>query len=332
MWEPLGRRLESIWYSPGHPMRWVLWPLEMVYRLVSILRHDCYKLGIKKTQHVPVPVIVVGNITVGGTGKTPCVIWLANQLKDRGLRVGCVSRGYGGSAADGPRRVKSDSDPLEVGDEPVLIAAATGCPVMIGADRVAAARALLAETRLDALIADDGLQHLALGREFEIAVVDGERGLGNEACLPAGPLREPAARLDHVDAVVVNGGDWGEGSVFRMSLVPAQVYQVSGDGRRTLGDFRDTIVHAVAGIGNPDQFFEMLVERKIRVIPHAFPDHARFQPSDLDFGDRHPILMTEKDAVKCRAFSDPRFWSVAVNLEFQRGDGDRLLRRVLRDL
>jgi tetraacyldisaccharide 4'-kinase len=313
-------------------MRWVLWPFEILYRLVSAVRRNCYTLGIKKTEHLPVPVIVVGNLTVGGTGKTPCVIWLVNQLKDRGLRVGCVSRGYGGNVADGPRRVKGDSDPLEVGDEPVLIAAATGCPVMIGSDRVAAGKALLEEKRLDALIADDGLQHLALGREFEIAVVDGERGLGNEACLPAGPLREPATRLNHVDAVIVNGGDWGEGSVFRMTLVPNRVAQLAGKGERALSDFRNTIVHAVAGIGNPDQFFEMLSSEKIRVVRHAFQDHARFQPSDLDFGDGHPVLMTEKDAVKCRAFADPRFWSVAVNIEFQGGDGDRLLRRVLRDL
>lgn len=332
MWQSLGRRLESVWYSSGHPMRWALWPLEMLYRVLSALRRNCYKLGIKKPEHLPVPVIVVGNLTVGGTGKTPCVIWLTNQLKDRGLRVGCVSRGYGGSSADGPQRVNADSDPLEVGDEPVLIAAVTSCPVMIGSDRVAAAKALLAETRLDVLIADDGLQHLALGREFEIAVVDGERGLGNGACLPAGPLREPAARLNHVDAVIVNGGDWGEGSVFRMRLVPGRVRQLAGKGQRVLTDFRDTIVHAVAGIGNPDQYFEMLKSGKIRVIEHAFPDHARYEPSDLDFEDKHPVLMTDKDAVKCRKFADPRFWSVAVNVEFQGGDGERLLRRVLRDL
>lgn len=332
MSQSLERRLASVWYSPQHPMRWVLWPLEMVYRLVFAVNRSCYTFGLKKTKDLPVPVIVVGNVTVGGTGKTPCVIWLANQLKDRGLRVGCVSRGYGGETADGPRRVNGSSDPLEVGDEPVLIAAATGCPVMIDPDRVAAGEALLAEKRLDVLIADDGLQHFALGRAFEIAVVDGERGLGNGACLPAGPLREPARRLDHVDAVVVNAGDWGEGSVFRMALVPSRVSQLSGNGRRTLSDFRDTIVHAVAGIGNPDQYFEMLRAHKIRVIPHAFQDHARFEPSDLDFEDEHPILMTEKDAVKCRTFADERFWSVAVNLEFQGGDGDRLLRRVLREL
>jgi len=332
MWKSLGRHLESTWYSPGHPMRWVLWPFEMLYRFVFIVRKGCYKLGLKKVEQLPVPVIVVGNITVGGTGKTPCLIWLMNQLKDRGVRVGCVSHGYGGNAVDSPVRVKPDSDPLDVGDEPVLIVSATSCPVMVGSDRVAAAKALLAQTRFDALLSDDGLQHHALGRQFEIAVVDGERGLGNEACLPAGPLREPASRLDHVDAVIVNGGGWGEGSVFRMTLVPDRVYQLAGQGERALSDFRDTIVHAVAGIGNPERFFEMLKAAKIRIIQHAFEDHARFEPSDLDFGDRHPVLMTEKDAVKCRAFADSRFWSVAVNLEFQGGDGDRLLRRVLRDL
>ena len=332
MLESLGRRLESVWYSPQHPMRWALWPLEMLYRLVYHLHRDLYRAGVRKVEALGVPVLVIGNLTVGGTGKTPVVIWLANELKDRGLRVGCISRGYGGSAASHPRRVSADSEPLEVGDEPVLIAAATSCPVMVGSDRVAAAKALLAEIRLDALLSDDGLQHHALGRQFEIAVVDGERGLGNEACLPAGPLREPATRLDHVDAVIVNGGGWGEGSVFRMTLTPDRVYQLAGEGERTLDDFRDTIVHAVAGIGNPDRFFEMLKAAKIRVIQHAFEDHARYQPSDLEFGDQHPVLMTEKDAVKCRAFADQRFWSVAVNLEFQGGDGDRLLRRVLRDL
>ncbi len=332
MRESIERRLETIWYSPRHPMRWLLWPFEMLYRLASVLRRDCYTLGIKKSVQLPVPVIVVGNLTVGGTGKTPCVIWLANQLKDRGLRVDCVSRGYGGSVSRDPQRARGDSDPLEVGDEPVLIAAATSCPVMTGSDRVAAASALLAEERLDALISDDGLQHLALERTFEIAVVDGERGLGNGACLPAGPLREPAARLKHVDAVVVNGGDWGDGAVFRMVLVPVHVDQLAGPGRRSLHEFRDTIVHAVAGIGHPDRFFAMLESQKIRVIRHAFEDHARFTPDDFDFGDGHPILMTDKDAVKCRAFADPRFWSVAVNAEFQDGDGDRLLRRVLREL
>ena len=332
MRDSLRRRLERIWYSPRHPMRWLLWPLEMLYRLASVLRRDCYTLGIKKSVQLPIPVIVVGNLTVGGTGKTPCVIWLANQLKDRGLRVGCVSRGYGGSVSREPKRARGDSDPLEVGDEPVLIAAATGCPVMVAQDRVAAARALLAEERLDALIADDGLQHLALGRSFEIAVVDGQRGLGNGACLPAGPLREPAARLKHVDAVVVNGGEWGDGAVFRMTLVPARVSELAGPGRRSLGEFRDTVVHAVAGIGYPDRFFEMLESAKIRVIRHAFEDHARFEPDDFDFGDQHPVLMTDKDAVKCRSFADSRFWSVAVNAEFQGSDGDRLLRRILRDL
>ncbi|HSG65206.1 MAG TPA: tetraacyldisaccharide 4'-kinase, partial [Gammaproteobacteria bacterium] len=239
-----------MWYSQGHPGRWVLWPLEWIYRLAYSLREAAYRIGLKRTRSVAVPVIVVGNITVGGTGKTPCVIWLANELRSRGYRVGCVSRGYGGRTRQWPQIVDRRSDPVQVGDEPVLIALATGCPVAVGPRRVAAAEHLLAQTRLDVLIADDGLQHRALDRAFEIAVVDGERGLGNGACLPAGPLREPASRLDRVDAVVVNGGEWGEGSVFRAQLVPERVVKVAGDGERSLADFRDTVVHAVAGIGH----------------------------------------------------------------------------------
>jgi tetraacyldisaccharide 4'-kinase len=328
----LSRRLEAVWYTRDHPGRWALWPLECVYRLAFGLRETAYRIGLKRTRSVAVPVIVVGNVTVGGTGKTPCVIWLVNELRSRGYRVGCVSRGYGGRARRWPQLVDRGSDPVEVGDEPVLIALATGCPVAVGPDRVAAAERLLAQTRLDVLIADDGLQHRALDRVFEIAVVDGERGLGNGACLPAGPLREPAARLDRVDAVVVNGGDWGEGSVFRARLVPERIVSVAADGERSLVDFRDTIVHAVAGIGHPERFFTMLKAAKIRLIAHAFPDHARLTPSDLAFGDDLPILMTAKDAVKCRAFADQRYWSVNVGLVFNGSDGDRLLRRVLRNL
>jgi len=328
----LVQRLESIWYAPTHPMRWVLAPLEAVYKAVAMLRSAAYRLGLKRRHEMPVPVIVVGNISVGGTGKTPCVIWLANELKARGYRVGVVSRGYAGTSKVWPRSVDASSNPFEVGDEPVLIATVTSCPVVVDPDRVAAAQALLRENQLDVVIADDGLQHQALARRFEIAVVDGERGLGNGACLPAGPLREPARRLDHVDAVVVNGGDWGEGSVFRATLVPDAVTQVTGSSTRSLVDFRDKIVHAVAGIGHPDRFFDMLKAAKIRIITHAFPDHARIRPAELDFDDQYPILMTAKDAVRCRAFANSRFWSVDVRLQFESGGGDRLLRRVLRDL
>jgi len=326
------RSLETVWYTPGHPVRWVLWPLEILYRVLYGLRKFCFRIGLKRVETLPVPVVVVGNITVGGTGKTPCVVWLANELVQRGLRVGCVSRGYGGNAASWPQAVDRDSDPLVVGDEPVLIAGATGCPVVVGPDRVAAARALLDMKRLDVVLADDGLQHQQLGRCFEIAVVDGERGLGNGACLPAGPLRDPATRLRTVDAVVVNGGIWGDGAVFRAKLVPQRVYQLTGPQQRTLDDFRDTVVHAVAGIGHPERYFALLRDAKIRVIPHAFMDHARLQASDLAFDDDHPILMTEKDAIKCRAFASDRYWVVAVALEFESGAGERLVRRILNDL
>jgi len=326
------RRLESIWYAPGHPMRWVLAPLELAYRAAAAARKFCYRVGLKRTVELSVPVIVVGNISVGGTGKTPCVIWLANELKARGYRVGVVSRGYGSRSGAEPRTVDADSDPADVGDEPVLIASAAGVPVVVASDRVAAARALLADRRVDILIADDGLQHLALARQFEIAVVDGERGLGNGACLPAGPLREPPSRLKRVDAVIVNGPGWGEGSVFRVELVQDRVMQLVGGATRDLADFRDVVVHAVAGIGHPERYFAMLRAAKLRMIEHAFPDHATLKKSDFAFADAHPILMTAKDAVKCKQFADPRFWVVEVKLEFERGGGDRLLRRVLRDL
>jgi tetraacyldisaccharide 4'-kinase len=275
---------------------------------------------------------VVGNITVGGTGKTPCVIWVVNQLKARDFRVGILSRGYRGRSSVWPRLVDPRSDPNEVGDEPVLLALATGCPVAVGPDRVAAGRMLLAERPVDILVSDDGLQHYALHRDLEIAVVDGSRGLGNGACLPAGPLREPAQRLESVDAVIVNGGSWGDTTVFRAALRPRRVYRLTGADERKLDDFRGTLVHAVAGIGNPERFFELLKSAQIRVIPHAFPDHARYSRSDFDFGDSHPILMTEKDAVKCRAFADDRLWTVAVMMEFSGDAGDRLMRRLLRDL
>ena len=328
----LASRLESLWYRPEHPMRWLLAPFEGIYRFLFAAERLPYRLGLKRVEELPVPVIVVGNITVGGTGKTPCVIWLANELRARGFRVGCISRGYGGNASSWPRRVDASSDPGEVGDEPVLIAQATSCPVAVDPDRVRAARFLLADGQFDVLIADDGLQHHALPRAFEIAVVDGERGLGNGACLPAGPLREPRRRLNHVDAVIVNGGSWGEGSVFRAALVPDYAIRITDGERRALGDFRDVEVHAVAGIGNPERFFEMLRAHGLKVESHALPDHASLRAEDLEFDDDRPVLMTAKDAVKVRELADPRHWSVVVRLEFKRGDGDRLLRRVLRDL
>jgi tetraacyldisaccharide 4'-kinase len=322
------RLLEWIWYR-RNPLKWLLWPLSWIYGAVARLRQASYRVGLKSVTKLRVPVIVIGNITVGGTGKTPSVIWLARELTTRGYRVGIVSRGYGGRGAIWPQRVESGSDPAIVGDEPVLIARATGCRVVVGPDRVAAAQGLLDHAEVDVLLCDDGLQHHALGRDMEIVVVDGHRGLGNGLYLPAGPLRERASRLRTVDAVLVNGGTWYYQGVLRASTVPQRVYQLAGDAERSLEDFRGEHVHAVAGIGNPQRFYNLLTEAGVIVTPHSLPDHAPLRPADLKFRDNSPVLVTEKDAVKCESFAADNVWCVAVAMEFESDHGDRLMQRVM---
>jgi len=327
----LMRITDAIWYG-RNPVKWLLWPVGLLYGVVTEIRRRVYGLGIKSVTTLPVPVLVVGNLSVGGTGKTPVVIWLAGELQSRGYRVGIVSRGYGGDAEEWPQGVRTDSDPALVGDEPVLLARATGCPVVVGPDRVAAAQALISSERLDVVLADDGLQHYALGRTMEIAVVDGERGLGNGFCLPAGPLREFKARIADVDAVVVNGGSWGHAGVFRAQPVAQRLYQVRGSAQKSLEEFRDTEVHAVAGIGNPQRFFSLLEDADVDVLPSPLPDHAKLSSADLEFDDDRPVLVTEKDAVKCQRFARETVWCVPIKIVFDADDGDRLMRRVLRDL
>ena len=327
----LGRFLEWVWYRPN-PVKWLLWPLSWVYRALVRLRHAAYRFGLKAVTTLPVPVVIVGNITVGGTGKTPCVIWLARELTARGYRVGVVSRGYGGKAAVWPQRVESGSDPAVVGDEPVLIARATGCRVVVGPDRVAAAQSLLEHAEIDVLLCDDGLQHYALGRNMEIAVVDGRRALGNGLCLPAGPLREPASRLRSVDVVVVNGGEWSFGNALRVSAVPDRVYRLVGPEEKLLDDFRGQRVHAVAGIGHPQRFFDLLTDSGLIITPHSLPDHARMTPKDVEFGDQLPVLITEKDAVKCQSFAASNVWCVAIAVNFDADHDNRLIQRVLERL
>jgi tetraacyldisaccharide 4'-kinase len=296
------------------------------------MRRAAYRRGWLSAVALPVPVIVVGNVSVGGTGKTPFIIWLAARLVQRGLRVGVIARGYRGRARVWPQWVSADSDPREVGDEPVLLARRTGCPVVAGPDRVAAARALLERASVDVLLSDDGLQHYRLARRMEIAVVDGVRGMGNGLCLPAGPLREPAARLSEVDAIVVNGGDWGHAGVFRASPSVTQVRQVAGEQVRTLASFEGEPVHAVAGIGNPQRFFALLEDAGLDVIAHPFEDHANIAADDLVFREPGAVLMTEKDAVKCAAFAPADAWCVCVDLLFEGDAASRLLRLVTRDL
>jgi tetraacyldisaccharide 4'-kinase len=328
---PLLPGFEALWYD-NHPLRWALLPATLAYRAIARLRREGYRRGWLKTVEVAVPVIVVGNVSVGGTGKTPFVIWLADQLKARGRRVGIVTRGYRGKSTQWPRTVGADADPADVGDEPVLLARRTGCPVVAGPDRVAAAESLLKTCSVDVLLADDGLQHYRLGRRFEIAVVDGVRGMGNGLCLPAGPLREPPARLQDVDAIVVNGGDWGHAGVFRGHAVVTRVYNLRDRSERSLESFRGGEVHAVAGIGNPQRFFDLLEDAGLDVIRHPLEDHAEIGTAQLTFDEPGPVLITEKDAVKCEQLAPADVWCVVVDLEFDADHTARLMRLVLREI
>lgn len=318
----MDRFLQRIWYGTRvHPL---LLPLSRLYALLLALRRSMSRRGVR----LPVPVIVVGNLAVGGTGKTPVVAWLAGKLAEAGLRTGIVSRGYGGRAR-GVVHVGPDTDPAVAGDEPVLLARRTGLPVVVGRDRVAAARALLEHAGVDVIVSDDGLQHYRLARDFEIVVVDAQRGLGNGALLPAGPLREPASRLDRVDMVLANGGPWRDALAF--TLRGDEARGLADDAGRPLESFAGETVHAVAGIGNPQRFFDLLSAAGMRVIPHPFPDHHRFGPGDIAFPDALPVLMTEKDAVKCRAFADRRTWYVPVEVSIDPAVLDRILTRLRGD-
>jgi tetraacyldisaccharide 4'-kinase len=313
-------RLAAAWYAPRLDVRTLPFaPLAFVFAAGVALRRWCYRSSWLAARRVGVPVIVVGNITVGGSGKTPLVAALARELEARGWRPGIVSRGYGGSdLAAAPRVVPVDGDPAAFGDEPVLLAR-RGLRVVVARDRVAAARALLARfPDCNVIVADDGLQHYRLARDFEIAVVDAVRRFGNGWPLPAGPLREPPSRLASVDAVVVTQVDAGafDGlghGALAMTLVAGLPTRVAGAKETTpLTTFAGQRLHAVAGIGDPSRFFAQLRALSVDAIEHPFPDHHRFSAADLAFPAAEPILMTEKDAVKCVAFADRRCWYLPI--------------------
>lgn len=303
--------LNRRWY--GRRPILVLLPLSWLYGAVVALRRALHRVGMLRSVRVGVPVIVVGNLVAGGSGKTPVTLAVAQHLRALGRTPGIVSRGYG-ARVPGVRVLHAEDSADAVGDEPALMAGRGVAPVAIGADRVAAARALLkAWPDIDVIVADDGLQHHRLARDLEIVVVDGRRGLGNGALLPAGPLREPKRRLQSVDVVLVHGGAFPGALPFR--LVPRDARRLTGPESRSLASFRGTRVHAVAGIGDPRRLFDMLARSGIFVTPHPFPDHHRFEPHELEFGDGHPILMTEKDAVKCRLDAPADAWFVPVDAE-----------------
>ncbi|MGX9719755.1 tetraacyldisaccharide 4'-kinase [Stenotrophomonas acidaminiphila] len=309
------------WWYDGAPVPWTARLLAPLYGAVAGLRRGLYRRGWLRRRQVPVPVIVVGNITAGGTGKTPLTIELVERLREAGWKPGVASRGYGRDDAGTARWITPDLAPGLGGDEPVLIAWKTGVPVRVDQDRVAAARALLA-AGCDVVVCDDGLQHYRLARDIEIEVVDAQRRYGNGLLMPAGPLREPVARARDCDFRVVNLGQASDGEQappasgfgeWTMRLRIDRARPLRGGRERSLQGFAGQRVHAVAGIAHPQRFFQMLRARGIGVVPHAFADHHRYQPADLSFGSELPVLMTEKDAVKCKAFATD--WHYAVPLQ-----------------
>ncbi len=308
-------RLSGAWYDPeARPPAWTRW-LEPVYRLAVLTRRLLYRRGWLRSGHPGVPVVIVGNLTVGGAGKTPLVILVAQLLMELGRRPAVVSRGYGGAEPRQPHRVREHDSPAFAGDEPLLLAKTTACPVWICRDRLAAARAAAAGGA-DVIVADDGLQHYRLRRDFEIVVVDGVRGLGNGRCLPAGPLREPSARLGEADLVVCNGeGHCPPGSV-RMALVGDQAVRIDASARRSLAAFAPGPVHGIAGIGHPQRFFDFLAGHGLEVVPHPLPDHGRMPAGLLSPHDGLPVLMTSKDAVRCARMSGSgACWEVPVTAD-----------------
>lgn len=325
-------RAPAFWQQRGVLAR-MLAPLSCVFGVLAARRRAAIE-----PQRLAVPVIVVGNIAVGGSGKTPVVDWLAGLLRAAGHRPGIISRGHGGriSAEGGVAQVTGDGDPALHGDEPVLLARLTRCPLVIGRDRAAAGRALLGlHPEVDVLIADDGMQHYRLARDIEIAVVD-EATLGNQLLLPAGPLREPLARLGEVDLILAHGRlsaavqtAAGGVPVFAMSLEGGELRAVAAPERtRPASDFRGRRVHAVAGIGRPQRFFEQLAAEAIEIVPHPFPDHHRFVADDLAFDEALPILMTAKDAVKCVAFAPADCWEYPVRAQIGSGAAERILEKL----
>jgi tetraacyldisaccharide 4'-kinase len=307
------------WYRRG-PLAWLLWPASLLFGVAVSLRRL-----LTRRRKAGVPVVIVGNLVAGGSGKTPLVLWIAEFLRSRGWHPAIVSRGYGGRSA-APSGVTLASEPHEVGDEPVVLARRSGCPVWVGADRLAVIHALRARhDEVDVVLLDDGLQHYRLARDVEIAVVDA-RGFGNGFLIPAGPLREPRRRLRSVDAVVSHGANVPG---YAMALEGAAFHRMTdARDRQAAAAFARQKVHAVAGIGDPQRFFRHLASLGLEPIEHPFPDHHPFRPEELEFGDGLPVVLTEKDAVKLRGFARPNWWVLPVTAKLDPAFGEWLLRRL----
>jgi len=314
----LSHRFERTWYGKSG-LTQALRPLSWLFISLSVIRRIFFRIGIKKSTQLAVPTIIIGNLTVGGTGKTPLVIWLANYLKQAGYKPGILSRGYGGKAQSWPQQVRPDADPFIVGDEAVVISRRTGCPMAVGPDRVKAGEELLKYSDCDIIISDDGLQHYALKRNIEVLVIDGIRRFGNGFCLPAGPLREGVSRKDEVDCKVTHGiAAQGE---YAMSYEAENIVNLMSKETMALKDLVGKSVNAIAGIGNPDRFFNFLRAQGVRLDTRAYPDHYHYQADSIKDDNEKILLMTEKDAVKCYRFAKPNWWYVPIEVNLPKEFG-----------
>jgi tetraacyldisaccharide 4'-kinase len=321
--------IDRIW--SGRSALWVLLlPFSLLYGLISGVRRLGYRLGWRRVWKAPVPVVVVGNLTAGGNGKTPVVVWLVEQLQQRGIRPGVVSRGYGGKAASYPLLLTPQTSTAEAGDEPVLIYRRTGAPVAVAPVRSQAVQTLLAlETPPQIIITDDGLQHYALARDKEVVVVDGVRRFGNGWWLPAGPMRERAGRLKSVDAVIANGGQPRPGEI-AMRLVPGDAVNLLTGERRPARELHDVV--AMAGIGHPPRFFATLEECGVTPVKRlALADHQALNEAQVSgfCQSGQTLLMTEKDAVKCRSFARENWWYLPVEAQLTGDRAERLITELL---
>ncbi len=315
MKKKFSRWIQDAWYQEMYFSVFLV-PLSLIYYDIVKLRAWLYRIGVFKQHIINVPVVVVGNLTVGGTGKTPLVLYLAQLLKEQGFKPAIISRGYGGQAQSWPQWVDHASDSELVGDEAVLMAKHADCPIVVGPDRVMNAKALLNKTDSNVIISDDGLQHYALARDIEIVVVDGTRRFGNGYVLPAGPLRESLQRLNQVDFVVVNGNESLE-QEYLMQMLAEKAVNLANNTETKLSDFQNTPCQALAGIGNPQRFFDLLKNKGIDSENLAFPDHHQFSQDEITFNNQKPVLMTEKDAVKCLRFATDKHWFVPVTARLE---------------
>ena len=322
--------IEKVWHSKNI-FSLLLFPLSLIYISIIYLRRTLYQLGLISITKINVPTIVIGNIVAGGTGKTPLVIWLAKYFKDKGFLPGIVSRGYGGTYLSNIELVKPTSNPLLVGDEPVIIARNTNCPVVVAKKRAKGAKELVEKYNCNIILCDDGMQHYSLARDIEIAVIDGQRRFGNNYCFPAGPLREPKSRIFKADLIVSKYN--ARTCEHKMDYTYHQLVSLNELSKTIpILDLHGMTVHAIAGINNPDHFFSYLRSHKLELIVHKFPDHYSYTEDDVKFDDNFPVVMTEKDAVKCLNYSSDKHWYIPISAELSKSfvcDLDKLMGKII---